>query len=216
MLNDPHGREQLLQLGVRNVPVVAKGSEFVFGQNLEDVAEFVGLHGTGHTPLPPAELMKKWINVLHAAQRYMRQLPPARLGERVIDNRDRSIRLMCHHIFRIGEAFLETVNDGVEYNAPLATIPPKDGTCTTGDEIARYGDTVIARLREVVGCARRQVLRAESEHLLRRLRRCTCCSSARPGTRRSTRGNSPRYSSVSASSRTVRLTAGRPRRPAAA
>ena len=148
MLNDPQGREQLLQLGVRNVPVVAKGSEFVFGQNLEDVAEFVGLHGTGHTPLPPAELMKKWFNVLRAAQRYMRQLPPARLGERVIDNRDRSVRLMCHHIFRIGEAFLETVNDGVEYNAPLATVPPKDGTCTTGDEIARYGDTVISRLEK--------------------------------------------------------------------
>jgi len=148
VLNDPQGREQLLKLGVRNVPVVAKGSEFVFGQNLEDVAEFVGLHGTGHTPLLPAELIEKWINVLRAAQRYMRQIPPARIGERVIDNRDRSIRLMCHHVFRIGEALLETVNDGVEYSAPLANIPPKDGTFTTGDEIARYGDTVITRLQK--------------------------------------------------------------------
>lgn len=148
MLNDAGGREQLLKLGVRNVPVVAKGDRFVFGQNLEDVAEFVGLHGTGHTPLPPEQLIKKWTNVLRALQRYVRQMPNERLNERVIDNRDRSIRLLSHHAFRIGEAFLETAVDGTEYAVQLANVPPKDGTFTTGDEIARYGETVIARLQE--------------------------------------------------------------------
>lgn len=148
MLNDPQGRERLLKLGVRNVPVVAKGGQFVFGQNLEDVAEFVGLQGTGHTPLPPAELIRKWILVLRAAQRYMRQIPAERLNERVIDNRDRSIRLMGHHVFRIGEAYLETVIDGVEYWVQHANVPPKDGTFTTGEEFVRYGDDVIARLQK--------------------------------------------------------------------
>jgi hypothetical protein len=148
VLNDPQGRERLLKLGVRNVPVVAKGEQFVFGQNLEDVAEFVGLQGTGHTPLPPAELIRKWVLVLRAAQRYMRQMPADRLNERVIDNRDRSIRLMGHHVFRIGEAYLETVIDGVEYWIQHANVPPKDGTFTTGDEFVRYGDDVIARLQK--------------------------------------------------------------------
>ncbi len=148
MLNDAGGRERLLAFGVRNVPVVARGDQFVFGQNLEDVAEFVGLHGTGHTPLPPEQLITKWINVLRAVQRYLRQMPTARLDEKVIDNRDRSIRLMGHHVFRIGEAFLETVVDGVEYAVQLANIPPKDGTFTTGEEIAQYGETVIARLQQ--------------------------------------------------------------------
>ena len=46
VLNDPGGREQLLRLGVRKVPVVAKGDRFVFGQLLEQVARFVGLAGT--------------------------------------------------------------------------------------------------------------------------------------------------------------------------
>jgi len=132
---------------VRNVPVVAKGGEFVFGQNLEDIAEFVGLQGTGHTPLPPEALIAKWIMVLRAVQRYVRQLPAERLNERVIDNRDRSIRLMSHHIFRIGEAYLETVIDGVEYWIQHANKPPQDGTFLTGEEIARYGDEVIVRLR---------------------------------------------------------------------
>ena len=148
MHNDPGGREQLLKLGVRNVPVVAKGDQFVFGQNLEDVAEFVGLHGTGHTPLPPEQLIKKWISVLRALQRYVRQLPAEHLNERVIANRDRSIRLLSHHAFRIGEAFLETAVGGAAYVVQLANVPPKDGTFTTGDEIARYGETVIARLQE--------------------------------------------------------------------
>lgn len=148
MLNDSGGRERLLALGVRNVPVVSKGDQFVFGQNLEDVAEFVGLHGTGHTPLPPEQLITKWVNVLRSAQRYIRQIPNDRINERVIPNRDRSIRLLSHHLFRIGEAFLETAVDGAEYAVQLANVPPKDGTFMTGDEIARYGDTVIARLQK--------------------------------------------------------------------
>jgi hypothetical protein len=146
VLNDPGGRERLLALGVRNVPVVARGEQYVFGQNLEDVAEFVGLQGTGHTPLPPEELVRKWVGVLRATQRYLRQMPQSKLNERVIDNRDRSIRLMGHHVFRIGEAYLESVIDGVEYAVQHANVPPADGTFLTGEELARYGDQVIERL----------------------------------------------------------------------
>jgi hypothetical protein len=147
-LNDAGGREKLLAFGVRNVPVVARGDQFVFGQNLEDVAEFVGLQGTGHTPLPPEQLIVKWMNVLHAAQRLIRQMPHDQMNELVIANRERSIRLMGHHVFRIGEAYLETAVDGVEYATQLANVPPADGTFTTGEEIARYGETVIARIQQ--------------------------------------------------------------------
>ena len=128
--------------------MVALGRQFVFAQSLEDVAEFVGLQGTGHTPLPPAQLIEKWPVVLRAVQRYMRQIPTARIEERVIDNRDRSIRLMGHHVFRIAEAFLETVVDGVEYSAQLANQAPASGTFATGNAIAVYGEGVIARLQQ--------------------------------------------------------------------
>ena len=145
-MNDPAGQAQLLKLGVRTVPVLARDDQYIFCQNLEDVAEFVGLQGTGHTPLPPAALIAKWTVVLRAAQRYIRQIANERLNERAIDNRDRSIRLLSHHIFRIGEAFLETALDGVEYWVQLANVPPKDGTYTTGAEIVSYGDNVIERI----------------------------------------------------------------------
>jgi len=137
----------LLKLGVRNVPVVALGENFVFGQNLEDVAEFVGLQGTGHTPRPPDELMQKWINVLRTAQGLIRQIPDATMKERVIPNRDRAIRLLTHHVFRIGEAFLETVTENVEYAVQHANVPPAEGTYTTGAQVAEYGEQVITRLQ---------------------------------------------------------------------
>ena len=146
MLNDAGGRDRLLALGVRNVPVVARGQNYVFGQNLEDVAEFVGLQGTGHTPLPPDVLVDRWIQVLRVAQGLVRQLPDDKINERVIPNRDRAIRLLSHHVFRIGEAFLETVNDGVEYAVQHANVPPEEGTHTTGPQIAQYGEDVITRL----------------------------------------------------------------------
>jgi hypothetical protein len=90
--------------------------------------------------------MAKWILVLRAAQRYIRQLPSERLVDRAIDNRDRSIRLLSHHVFRVGEAFLETVLDGVEYRTNNANIPPADGTCAVSAEIASYGDSIVNRL----------------------------------------------------------------------
>jgi hypothetical protein len=146
VLNDPIGQQELLKLGARSVPVLARGDQYIFCQNLEDVAEFVGLQGSGHIPLAPAILLAKWAEVLRAAQRYILQFPGDRLAERVIDNRDRSIRLLSHHIFRIAEAFLETAIDQVEYRLNNANIPPDEGSCVTGAEIVSYGDGIVERL----------------------------------------------------------------------
>jgi hypothetical protein len=107
--------------------------------------------------------LAKWINVLRAAQRYIRQIPDWRLIERVIDNRDRSIRLMSHHIFRIGEAFLETAIDDVEYRVNNANVPPADGTCTTGAEIVPVRRQHYQPYPDVVGATRRQVVPAKDQ-----------------------------------------------------
>jgi hypothetical protein len=138
----------LLSLGAQSVPVLAKGGQFIFCQNMEDVAEFVGLQGSGHSPLSPAVLFDKWITVLRASQRYVRQISDSRLMERAIDNRDRSIRLLSHHIFRIGEAFLETAIDDVEYRTNNANVPPAENSCTRAIEIANYGGGVIERIEK--------------------------------------------------------------------
>jgi hypothetical protein len=138
----------LLALGLRSVPVVSKGKNYVFGQKLEDVAEFVGLEGTGHTPLPPDQLVNKWIIALRAAQRFANQLPDEVLLQDVIPNRPRTIRIMTHHIFRICEAFLDSTINGTEYAVGHANLPPADGTCMKGAEIAAYGEGAIKRLEQ--------------------------------------------------------------------
>ena len=145
-MNDPTALDRLGKLGARTVPVLARGDQYIFCQDMEDVAEFVGLQGSGHTPLPPTALMTKWITVLRAAQRYVRQFPSDRLDERAIHNRNRSLRLLSHHIFRIGEAFLETAIDGVEYRTNNANVPPEDGTCAAGEQIVGYGEGIVERL----------------------------------------------------------------------
>jgi hypothetical protein len=148
VMNDPAGLQRLLALGTRKVPLVAQRERYVFAENLENVAEFVGLGSTGHRPLPPAELYEKWMVVLRAAQRYVRQFPDERLAERAIPNRDRAIRLVCHHVFRIGEAFVETMTQGTEYWEWHAQQEPAEGTMRTSEEIADYGGSVIARIED--------------------------------------------------------------------
>jgi hypothetical protein len=143
VLNDSAGREQLMRLGVRKVPVVAKGDKFVFGQMLEHIAEFVGLAGTGQQKLPAEELVPRFQVILDAARRLIAQVPDERIHERVIPNRDRTIRLLSHHMFRIAEAFLEAW-DGAEYTAQFHSIPPA-ADIQTIQQIVAYGDSVRAK-----------------------------------------------------------------------
>ena len=131
------------KFGLRKVPVVARNDKYVFGQMLDAVAKFVGLDGTGVERLAPEQLFEKYRMVFAAAQRFIRQFPAERFNERVIPNRERLIRTLCYHIFRIGEAFLETW-DGAEYSTKIADNLPPD-SLQTGDQIARFGAEVWQR-----------------------------------------------------------------------
>ena len=75
MNNDPWARALLVEHGIRQIPALSKGGRYVVAKNLDLVARFIGLKGSGHVPLPPHELFPKWIRILRAAQRYIRQIP---------------------------------------------------------------------------------------------------------------------------------------------
>lgn len=144
VLNDAGGRELLFnKYGLRKVPVLAKGDQYAFGQMLEPFAKFVGLPVPGADGLSPEQLYQKYEMVFAAGQRYARQFPAERFRERVIPHRERQIRTLCFHVFRIGEAFLETWN-GAEYSVKIADNEPPD-SMQTGDDIARYGASVWKR-----------------------------------------------------------------------
>ena len=141
----PEAMDELREMGVRTVPVVARGREYVFAQELADVSRFIG-RKTEFKRLPAPELMEKWLHVLTAAQRHAAQLPEARLGERATEGRDRSIRDLACHIYQVPDAFLQAVENGVEdltavYNAP----PPAH--VRTGADITAFGAQITGRLQ---------------------------------------------------------------------
>ena len=138
VLNDAGGRELLLnKYGLRRLPVLAKGDQYAMGQMLEPFAKLAGLPMPGVDRLSPGELYRKYAMVFAAGQRYARQFPAARFRERVIPKREREIRTLSYHIFRIGAAFLETWN-GAEYSLDIADNEPPD-SIQTGEDVARYG-----------------------------------------------------------------------------
>ena len=137
----PQAMAELAEMGVRTVPVVARGKEYVFAQALEDVSNFIGVEFR-HSRLPPEVLMQKWLHVLSVARRHAQQLPKEKLGERATPGRDRSIRDLAYHVYQVPESFLECVEHGVEdlpsiYNAP----PPANAN------IAAYGASIEERLQ---------------------------------------------------------------------
>ena len=140
------GMQALRELGARSVPVVARGGKFVFAQSLADVVRFLELDIRLHDKLGPQELVDKLDLVLAAATRYVRQIPADKL-EQPFRNRNRPIRMLAHHVFRIPEAFVEAMRDGRELTYELIMQPPGDELRTTED-LARYGESVRAAVRQ--------------------------------------------------------------------
>lgn len=141
---NPAGMEELRKLGARSVPVVARGGRFVFAQTLGDVIEFLDLDVRLHERLSPGRLVEKIGLVLPAAARYVQQIPPEWL-DKPFRNRNRPIRVLAHHVFRIPAAFLEAVHERREltYELIMQDAAP---AIRTGRDIARYGANVLARV----------------------------------------------------------------------
>ena len=142
----PEAMDELRELGVRTVPVVARGREHVFAHELADVSRFIGTQ-VDFRRLDAAALMDKWLRVLGAAQRQAAQLPREQLAERATEGRDRSIRDLACHIYQVPEAFLEAVENGVQdltavYNAP----PPAQ--VKTPEDIRAFGSRITKRLED--------------------------------------------------------------------
>jgi hypothetical protein len=143
VLNTPGGMEQLLKLGVRKVPCVAVGERYTFGQSLQDVATFLGITFE-HETLSPERLIAKYLELLAAGQRMIRQIPVEKMDERVIANRPRTIRAFAYHIVRIAECYLLTY-EGAEFSEALAQAAPPDNVGSAA-EIVAYGEAIRARL----------------------------------------------------------------------
>src|SRR5258706_11857383 len=107
----PEAMDELRELGVRTVPVVARGKEYVFAQELADVSEFIG-RKVDFRRLPPDALDRKWQAVRAAAQRHVRQIPPAKPEERAPPGRPRSRAAPAGHVHQRPDPVPQAGADG--------------------------------------------------------------------------------------------------------
>lgn len=139
----PDAMAELEALGVRSVPVVARGSEYVFAQELRDVAQFVGVTMES-TLLSKEALIRKLDLILAAAQRYLGQLPSDHLNH-TLPGRNRSYLDLVYHLFMIPIAFLDAARGG-ELTEEHFTRNPPVGMHSAND-VARFGQQVRTDVR---------------------------------------------------------------------
>ena len=143
MLEDADGLAELRRLGARSVPVLSRGDDYVFAQNIGHVVKFLGLDEKTGPVLTPDQLIARLNRFLSAAVRFVPQMPDDRLTVEV-PNRPRTYRVLGHHLFRIPEVFLEVIaGDTLHYEA--LTAPPPDAMQSSA-AIAAYGEDVRQRL----------------------------------------------------------------------
>lgn len=143
VLTDPDGLAELRRLGARSVPVLSRGDDWVFAQNIGHVVKFLGLNEATGPVLSPDQLMQRLMLFMRTAVRIVPQMPDGRMHIEV-PNRPRSYLALSHHLFRIPEGMLEVAAGATLVNDMLTGGPPPG--MVTGAAIAAYGQDVLTAL----------------------------------------------------------------------
>ena len=144
VLEDETGFAELQELGVRLVPIVARGNDWANGAVFRDVARVAGFEWGGHDMLAPPEMLKRLNGILAGARRFTVQIPEGEL-DTMLPDRPRSYRELAYHIFQIPEVFLNRVENDTPYTyeALISKLPPE---IATKDDLLAYADGVVERL----------------------------------------------------------------------
>ena len=113
MANQPAARAVLDRLGIPLVPaVVVGGDRHVHGWNPTALAALLGVSYVEPPRLAPPELARRLDRVLDGAARALRQVPVDRLDDRPATGRERSVRQLVFHLFRVGQAYPDAMAAG--------------------------------------------------------------------------------------------------------
>lgn len=134
---------ELRRLGARSIPVLSRGDEWVFAQNIAHVVKFLGLNEATGPVLSPTQLMERLDLFVRTAIRIVPQMPDSLLSTEV-PNRPRSYLALSHHLFRIPEGLLEVAGGATLVNDMLTGGPSPDQK--TSASIAAYGQQVLAAM----------------------------------------------------------------------
>ena len=156
---EPGAVAELAALGVRAVPVVARGDAYVLGQDLDEVARFVGIDARRER-LEAGVLVARLIALLDTVAHHAGQLPPDSLGER-LPGRERTHLDLPYHVAQVAVGLLD---------AAL-------GRALTFEHFERRPPAGIATAGEVASSAQRVCTTAQ--YRFSSNRRCKAVASAR-------------------------------------
>lgn len=144
VLEDDNGFAELQELGLRLVPIVARGKDWANGAVFRDVARVAGFEWSGHDMLAPADMITRLNGILGGARRFASQIPGEQL-DTLLPGRPRTYRELAYHIFQIPDVFLNRVEHDAPYTyeALVSKLPPE---MATRDDLLDYADRVIERL----------------------------------------------------------------------
>lgn len=120
----PEAAAELAALGLRTVPVIARGTHFVLGQDIDELARFVGI-SEARQRLPPDELVTRLGALLAVAGGLLEAMPPGRLATR-LPQRERTWLDLGFHVAMIVQGLLDAARGGAltwehfERRAPAA------------------------------------------------------------------------------------------------
>ena len=132
-------------MGARSVPVLSRGDDWIFAQNIGHVVKFLGLNEATGPVLSPAQLMDRLDLFVRTAIEIVPQMPD-RLLSTEVPNRPRSYLALGHHLFRIPEGMMEVAAGATLTNDMLTGGPPP--AMQTSEAVAIYGQQVRAALHD--------------------------------------------------------------------
>ena len=137
VLEDEDGFKTLEKLGIRMVPIAARGGVWANGAVFRDVAKVAGFEYGDQKILSPEQLKEKVLMILNAAGRFLHQIPDDKLDV-VLPGRPRSYRQLVYHVFDIPKVFLDRVENDAPYTyEALKSILPEG--METKDDLLLYG-----------------------------------------------------------------------------
>ena len=134
--------EEMVALGVRQMPLVVRDGKWVNGQSLKIVAAFVGVDLGEIKHLPPAELVRRIDLILEGAGRFFSQFPLSRI-EDLTPGRPRSYAQLTYHLFNVVDAWLEH-EAGIPLQETAYKRYPEPGAMNR-EQILAYGADVRRR-----------------------------------------------------------------------
>jgi hypothetical protein len=132
---------ELQKLGLRTVPVLSRGDKYIFGQNTQQIIDFIGLNEDGGPQLSVQQLHERIVKFMDSALELIPLMPHDKLGIHV-PGRPRSYRTLAFHLFRVIDAFIGT-NEGITLVKEMFAEEPAADAKT--DFLVEYGKKVRQR-----------------------------------------------------------------------